>query len=374
MIVNVPRFRVLMNGAPLLGVQDISTTLANAFQIGKFRFTKSFVAGDKFPASWFADTANKTMRVQIDVAVDGQTYAPHFTGDVDSHGWNPISNQLVVVGRDLAALFADQRTFATYRNLTSSEIAQQLADKHGLQASVTPTTTIVGRYYDTDHDQVQSGDFATATNEWDLLCQLGSKEGIIPYVAGNTLYFNRPPTNPPVFAVTLTRGASGNVVSNAEDLQLERHLTQARDVVMTVRSWSSKSKAIINATVRVKSKKVPAIDPNTGAAPLPSNYVVTVPNLSKPQALALAQRLALDISQHERNAIIKAPSFVPLTPQHVIQVSGTETDYDMTYYPQTITQTISVQDGASTSIQAKFSSPAFLYDDDSGEQIGETAS
>ena len=46
----------------------------------------------------------------------------------------------------------------------------------------------------------------------------------------------------------------------------------------------------------------------------------------------------------------------------------------MTYYPQTITQTIDFEQGATTNIQAKFSSPALLYDDDSGEQIGETAS
>jgi phage protein D len=281
--------------------------------------------------------------------------------------WSMVANKLSVAGRDMAALLIDTRTLSTYPNQTSSEIAQKLATAHGLLANVTPTPTLVGRYYDADHDQTQSGDFSQATNEWDLLCKLGSKEGVIPYVSGMTLYFNPPAANPPVFAATFTRTAAGNLVSNVECLSVERHMTQARDVIVTVRSWHSRDKKTYSATVRTKTK-TQSTDPTLQ----PSKYPVTEPNLTLAQCQALAQKLALDISQHERNVTIKGPSILLMDPRYVIELSGTGTDYDMTYYPQTITYQIAVDGGASTDIQAKFSSPIALFDEND-QPIGEAA-
>ena len=64
---------------------------------------------------------------------------------------------------------------------------------------MTSTTTLVGRYYNADYDTIAAGGFSRAVNEWDLLCLLGQREGIMPYVQGSTLYFQiaprrRPPT------------------------------------------------------------------------------------------------------------------------------------------------------------------------------------
>jgi hypothetical protein len=366
---NTPRYRVTMNGTLLQGVTKVSLTLANLFQVGRFNFEKAFVPGDAFPLAWWGATANKTMQVQIDLAADGQTFTQVMTGNVDTPKLDMVANTVTCAGRDLAAAFIDTRTIRTYRNQTAGQIVTALAAGHpGLSAQVSDATApLAGRIYDVDTDKSAGGDFSEAQNEWDLICRLGSQLGIIPYMAGSVLMFDTPPANPPVYAVTFTRDASG-VVSSAEGLTLERDLLVARDMIVTVQSWNSRKKKVFSATYRTTTKKA-----STDTTLVPTKFFFKVPNLMQDQCEALAKQKALDISTHERNAVIKAPSLVLLTPLHVIGISGTGTDYDQSYYPRSISYEISMETGATTSIRAKFSSPVYLYDNDTGQQIGEQA-
>jgi len=353
-----------MNGAMLPGVMQITVTPPLEFEVGKFSFTKAFVDNDPFPASWWAGTANKTMLVEIDAAVDGVTFIQQITGNVDSHSYDPVANIVTAEGRDLAAVFLDTRTTDTYRNQSAADIALILAVSHGMQCNATSSTTpLVGRTYDADYDKTAGTDFSDASNEWDLLCRLGAAQGITPYMQGSTLNFNTPPPTPPVYAVTLTRDENG-IVSSVEGMKFTRRLTAARDVIVTIQSWASGKKKPFSATYRTTTKT-----PGAGTAPPASHYYRTYPNLTQAQCQALAQQKALDISSHEREVTIVAPSFVPLTPQHVVSVSGTGTDYDITYYPRLITYEISMQGGAKTNIEAKSSSPIDVYDNDTGEQV-----
>lgn len=356
-----------MNGQILDGVKTLRISLPLAFRVGQFAFVKAFVPGDAFPVSWWTATGSKTMLVAIELSVDGTTFQQVITGNVDNHLYDPIANNICVAGRDLAALLCDERIVSTYRNQTASQIAATFAKEHRLSASITASTVLAGRYYDTDHDEIHGGDFSFAISEWDLLCRLGSEEGITPYVGGNTLYFNPPQENPMSFLINFSRNAGGELVSNVTDLKLERHMTEARDVIVTVRSWNSKKKTTFSATVRTKTK-VPSLESDV----LPSNYLVVVPNLTQVQCLTKAQQLALDYSQHERTVSATFPSFGLINPQAVIPLSGTGTDYDMTYYPQSVTYCMDFGSGARTEIFAKASSGLYLYDDDTGEQIGES--
>ncbi len=363
---NSPRFRATMNGQVLDGVAGLRVSLPFGFRVGQFDFSKAFVPEDAFPASWWAATGSKTMFVSVELSLDGVTFQQVISGNVDNHQYDPVANTITAAGRDLAASMCDERIVLTYRNQTASQIAAAFALEHGLAANITATTTLAGRYYATDHDEIHSGNFSCATNEWDLLCRLGSKEGITPFVMGNTLYFNPPPTNPVTFPVEFFPNVSGQVVSNVMDLKLERNMTTARDVVVTVRSWNSRKKAALSSTVRTRTK-VESTDPSIG----PSNYLIVIPNLTQAQCLAKAQQLALDYSQHERSLSATLPSFALISPQTVIQVSGTGTDYDMIYYPQAVTYSVDFEGGARTELYAKFSSSLDLYDGDTGDQVGE---
>ena len=354
-----------VNGTVLEGVSRVSIRQANAFQIGGFCLTKGFVPEDFFPASWWAATPNKTILITIDLSLDGYVFFPMLTGNADSHDFDAIENTISIAGRDLAAGMIDTRIVTTFRNLTASEIATQFAVEHGLQASVTPTTTIVGRIYDMDHDETSSGDFWQITNEWDLLCRLGEAEGIIPYVFGNTLYFNPLGDSPPTYPVELTRDFNGLLVADVMELRLERHMTYARDVIVKVKSWSSRQKTSIISTVRTKTIGESEVE----NIRLPT-YLYEVPNLNRAQCLAKAQQLAMNIAKHERYARLVIPSLALMSPQTLIPVSGTGSDYDSTYFPLSVTYEVTTESGATTFVEATTSSPLDMYDDATGQQLG----
>ncbi len=360
-----PRYQVTMNGITLEGVISLTVSVALSFQVGTFSFTKGFVPGDKFPRSWWAATSTKTMRVVISLSTDGITYTPVMTGNVDNHSWNMLHNEVSVQGRDLAALLLDTRVTSTSRNQTASEIVSAIAAKHGLTANVTATKGFVGRYAGYNYDDTNAGNFNHAINEWDLVCRLGSQAGIIPYVLNDTLYFNPPANSPPTFVASVSYDKNGMLISNVMDLTLSRNMTAAHDVIVTYRSWHADQKETYTGTYRTSTKEASS-QPNTQ----PSRYLFIVPNLTKAQCQAKAQQMALDISQHERTASIEVASLAIFTPVTVFQVKGTGTDYDMVYYPQSITVSGSFQE-FTTQVQGKFSSPLYLYDDETGVQMGQ---
>jgi hypothetical protein len=49
------------------------------------------------------------------------------------------------------------------------QVAETIAGLHGLKMQVTPTTTLVSRYYKTDRVEGSLDQFAHTTTEWDLL-------------------------------------------------------------------------------------------------------------------------------------------------------------------------------------------------------------
>jgi hypothetical protein len=285
-----------------------------------------------------------------------------FIGQVDRHAIDPLRQTITLHGRDMAAQFLDTRITGTYQNLTSSEIATALAQLHGMTAQVSATTALVGRYYNADYDTTAAGGFSRAVNEWDLLCLLGQREGIVPYVLGNTLYFQNSP--PPAYALWVGQNEDGVMMSNCKTLICERALTMARDVNVAVNSWHSGKKTVVTGSAVTRS-----LTPPTATVP-PTNYLFEIPNLTRAQADAAAQRLALDIVQHERVITASLPGIATLTPQTVFTLTGTGTDYDgIAYNPASITHSVTPKGGFETSILAMSSSPLSLYDGASGALI-----
>jgi phage protein D len=363
-IARQPSVHVLANGAPLSGVLSLQWSDPRVYNVGSFTIHKSFTPGDVNAPAWWAETSNKQIDIEIRLALAETGYVSMFTGQVDSHALDPLRQIIALRGRDMAAQFLDTRITETYQNLTSSEIATTLAQAHGLTAQVTPTTTLVGRYYNADYDTLAAGGFSRAVNEWDLLCLLGQREGIVPYVLGSTLYFQIAPTPPPSYALWVGQNSDGVMMSNCKTLVCERALTMARDVNVTVKSWHSGQKTIIVGSALTKT--LTAAD---GSVPS-TNYSFEIPNLTKGQADAAAQRLAQDIAQHERVITANLPGIATLTPQTVFTLTGTGTDYDgIDYFPSQVTHSVTPRGGFETSISAKNCSPLSLYDGASGALI-----
>ncbi len=161
------------------------------------------------------------------------------TGYVDNVTIDPLHQTAHISGRDLSSGLIEARTHETFANRTSSDIATLLAGRHGLGANVQQTTTPVGRYWQLEHDRITLDQFSRATTEWDLLVGLAEREGFDLWVSGQTLNFVPTPTA--VSPDSVLRSATTlNGPPNLTGLRLERSLTLAQVLTVTVKSWNSR--------------------------------------------------------------------------------------------------------------------------------------
>jgi hypothetical protein len=278
-------------------------------------------------------------------------------GQLDEIEENDLERKYTLTGRDLTSKFIDNKTTNKYPNLTSSQIVTLLANKEGLIPDVTPTTTPAGIYY--------SGNRSTLTTElpeWDLITFLAQQEGFVAYVEGLTLRFHPAPKETDTPYLLQYNKNSGNpnegyTSFSGMSLKRSRSLTVARDIIVIVRSWNSKSKKAFDVRVRATPNKKTALA--SAAQPIgdAQTYTYTKPGLTKEQALQLAQQYVRALSQHERKIEVDLPADGILKKTSVLKLVGTETDYDQVYFTSSINRVLSNSDIYRMRVEAKNHSP-----------------
>jgi hypothetical protein len=214
-----------------------------------------------------------------------------------------------------------------------------------LAADVQATSTPVGRYWELEHDRIVLNQFARATTEWDLLVTLAQHEAFDVWVTGTTLHF-RPPV--PVVApqAVLRPVATPGGPANVSALRMERALTLAGDIAVTVKSWNSLKASAFTQTARRSA----------GGAGKAQNYVYVMPNLMPDDALAFAQARLGELARHERVITAEMPGELLLMPRGMLQVEGTNTDFDQSYWIDRVDRHLSMAHGFSQIVQARNSS------------------
>lgn len=323
-----------------------------------------------FDVNWFSQQQDMYVEILMGLPADPNNYtASDLTslifGQVDRIEYDPVNFLLDLSGRDLTRVFIDTKSTVKYSLLTSSQIATTLAQKHGLTAKVTQTKVPVGKYYDLDH--------VTMTDErsdWDLLLYLAQVEDFEVYVRGQTLYFNpkradvratQPVANPYVIEWIQPTAPNMAPSANVQTLQFTRALTVSRGIQVLVRSWNQRQAKGFTAAWP-SSPKTTQIGK---ATPFGNSqvYVRTFPNLTQDQALQKAKALYEAIVQHEMRFEAELPGDVILDTGTTIQVTGTGTAYDQTYYPDSITRRMEWDGGFTMVVTAKNMAPetqAFL--------------
>jgi phage protein D len=334
--VRQPRLRVLANGAEVAGAIEASVTSNNHYAADRFHVTLAPI-----PVT-LAATAAITLEVQFSLD-GGASFSSLVQGVVDMLDLDPVQGTLTLIGRDLTATMIETRTQDTFANQTSSEIATTLAGRHGLAANVAATTTPVGRYWELEHDRLVLNEFSHATTEWDLLVTLAQHEGFDVWVGGNTLNFQPPlASNAPQAVLRPMATETGSV--NVMSLRLERALTLAGAIEVTVKSWHSRQGSTCMQTA------------SNGGAGNPLSYVYVVPNLTPDQALNLAQKRLAELTQHERVVSVEMPGELALAPRMMLRLEGTGTDFDQSYWIDEIERHLSVRHGFTQRLRAKNSS------------------
>ncbi len=333
MAVRTPRLRVLANGVIVPGAFEAEVLNNSYFAADRFRLGLALSADPARGAAWWAEQD----QVGIDIAVSlGGDYVNLLHGAVDSVEIDVLGDEVRLTGRDLSAQLIEARAQGTFANQTSSDVATALAGRHGLLADVQPTTTPVGRYWELEHDSLVLDGFARATTEWDLLVALAQLEGFNVWVQGTTLHFRAADTQalPTVLQVTALSA-----------LRLERSLTLAQGIVVTVKSWHSRA---AQSCVQTAS----AIQAG-GTGGTAQSYVYIAPNLTPERVLKLARQRLAELTRHERAIVAEMPGELSLMPGQQILLQGSGTAFDRTYAIDSVERRLDMSHGFTQSLRAR---------------------
>jgi len=278
-------------------------------------------------------------------------------GRVDTIDYEPDTRALRLAGRDLTAVFIDNRITQTFQNQTSSQIATMLAQSHGLDTSnITPTTTLVGTFF--QNDQVQ---IASNRSEWDLLSFLAREEGFVVFVQGNSLFFEPDPrptgaSNPYVIQWTPPSSTNGSPIANTVKLKFSRTLTVSKGISVTARSPNRNTgKAVVQSYPTTPQGIAAGKASPFGAV---QQYFFTIgANLTPAQVAAFAQKTYDTIISHEMNMSANLPADNLLTVSTPVQVEGTGTSWDQLYFPRKVTRDIDNEGGYRMTVDAQNTSP-----------------
>jgi hypothetical protein len=351
-----PRPRVVVAGQPLPGCYGVSITSTNNYTGDTFHATFAPPVGFSGTGgvAWWASQDQVKVDVQIGMLPMGApeyraAWTSMLTGLVDQIDVDWIGGTVSIAGRDNTAVMRDSPPGAYSQNQTSSEVVTDLANLCGLTPMVTPTTTLVGRYYEIDHGSATGlGAAHHVANIWDAVVELARFEGFDAFVSGTSLYFQPPvaATADPWLVYSILDPATGVLRANVTGLQMTHALHIAKGVKVTVKSWHSRNNHAAVVTVGSTAATAQA-------------YNIVRPGLTPDQATTFANRYLAELTRHERTISGSVPGDLLLTPRVMMRLDGTGTGFDQTYYPVEIVRHIG-DGGFTMDFTAKNQSPQVL--------------
>jgi len=303
--------------------------------------------------SWFVTQTGIRVEIRADLPATPDTMSPSqyarlLQGRVDTVELDPVAGTLTISGRDNTGVLIDTPSTAKYANQTASGVVTAIAGAHQFVAKVTPTKTTVGSYYQHDKTHQQDGG-----SEWDLLCWLAEREGFVVFMRGDELHFeprSETPGQPYVIQWQAADATRGWPQANVMDLRFSRDLTLAGGVSVTVVSAHN-----------LDGKPYSATWPEGGAQPgngLPvRKYTMSVVNHRPDECRDLARVLYGQYAQHEMRLEATLPADSVLSTSLQVQVVGSGTAFDQTYWPVSVRRTMSQDQGYVMTLTAKNASP-----------------
>lgn len=313
----------------------------------------------QFGADWWASQATITAEVFAGFPPDPLNFSDSnlppswIYGNVDEIDYDPVQTQVTITGRDLTALLIDTKTTEQWRNKTSSQIAQILADRHGFVQpankadAIVPTSVEAGAYY--KQDTIHTND---QRSEWDLLTYLARKEEYVVYVSGRTLYFKPKPDPASVvpYVIEWTPAKAADTPHfDGVDLKFSRNLTVAKGVIVIAYSTIHKAGVALKAVYPKNSKPTTAGTSGTSK----QVYTFNLTNKTQQQLDEFVANKHREITRHEMKLSASLLGDDYLTNQSVIRVAGTGSQFDQTYFPDEVIRRMSLTDGYSMSVTAK---------------------
>lgn len=338
-----PRGVVKISGQPAIPL-SMHVVSNSHFQCDTFSFTMAAFEADGgfdlafwggLPAGAQAELSIGFLQEGDDVrAVPSQLQQLIF-GQIDDVSVDLGQGVVTLSGRDLTALLIDNKVAKLYANQTASQIVTDLAGQVGLSTDITATKTPLGQYSRSQYTECRHD-----APMWDWITTLAEAEGFDAYVTGRTLYFGPPKAdNSKPYEISFSRDQmTGTQNLSIEDLQLKKALTLAKDITVTVISYDRGKKIPIKAVAK-RQGAAKAASTSFRQGSTSQNYTIRRPGLTQQQALQLAQKTLADLSLHERTFSGTLPDDDgTLTSRSKVNISGTDTDWDQSYFIDTVTR------------------------------------
>lgn len=284
--------------------------------------------GTKYGAAWFGDQERLEVEIFAGLGRDAPPSQSLVVGRADDVEINFRRRMVLLTDRDFSADLLETQTTEKWPNRTSSEIATDLAQRHGLEARVTETSRPTGHYYRLEHARLTD-----ATTEWNLLTYLAEQEGFDVFIRGKTLHFGPPPDarSAPRWLLTYDPAKKDRAYPTitAGQLSVRRNLTFAQDIVVRVVSWNPRQKKAFTVTRRTNRGAGRSSSGRFGSS---APHVFRLPGLTEEQAIREAERRLEDLSQRER--VIEAtglPADPGLDVRTIVALRGTGSSWDQDY-------------------------------------------
>lgn len=349
---SVPKAIIFVNGTPLKFI-NFSVVLkcynyASVFSFNTIRFGQT--PRDKFVSDDLIDSTDLQVEIYAGYPKTLQFSKDDLklliAGRVDQITYQPLTQQLSFEGRDYSSVFLDSVTASSYFNYTTFEVISLFASKYGFEVKGEETGNKIGSYFNYDFFSAQP-----LIREWDFLVSLAQKEGYFLYFDGQVLNFQPLPSAEGKTSMIYSVYPNSTFI----DLTLERNLTQARTIEVTVSSRGFDGNFSYTARrAPLKTKRFGITQKKFGDV---QKYQRDVPGLSQLQCEQLANSLAKTYSLNERLVRFRSIVDTAFTRQSLFELRGTQTDFDQIYYPETIQYAFSVDEGYTMTIEAKNHSP-----------------
>ena len=356
-----PRGAVKVNGQLMKGWVDFEVD-NNAFYSAdtfRCRFAISALPAG-FGADWFCAQSALWLELFAGFPANPSSYTAGelkrlIYGKVDDVTYCPGGAYIEVSGRDLTSAFVDARTYEQFVNQTASQIATTLAKRHGLNPVVTRTTTKAGTYYALENRRVP-----IERSEWELLTWLANEEGFSVFVSGQDLHFQPatdPASNPYVLQWTPPAGDNSAPQFNGIDITFSRNLTLAKDIIVIVRVIGQKTGKPFQVKAQATHNKNTVLAGAAQPIGQAQTYSYVQHGKTKEEAQQWANNHLAQLSAHEMKLSANMPADNLLDITQMIQVRGTGTAFDQTYYADSIVRRMSWDGGYTMTLNAKNHSP-----------------
>lgn len=349
--------RCVLNGhrVPFVSfsVEDTAYRGASVFDL---KLAISALPAEMSLLSWWAK--QKVIRTELTVCVgeaSGTRERKLITGEIDQWHYTPGRFAITAEGRDLTARLIDAKvTGESFRNMTCSEIATQIATRRGLKPRVTPTRHRYGEFY-----QIDTAHLTGEQTEWDILTSLAGFENFIVRVEGEELYFGPAEQAQSGEDYVIRWQPPGTLAyprcNMSDDLTFSRALTISGGVTVEVLSWNAKRKnRQFMVTYPQKSHH-----PSPGGAVTKGKVWRVVRNGLTPEtAQTLARSLYQQIIQHEMKFTGSVAGDTVLTPHTRVRIEGTNSPFDQHYHCDRVRRTVSCDTGYTMTLSGRNHSPA----------------